>query len=243
MDRGKNIKRTALYALAGGLGANALMIIGSKTAFIAVAVTYAVMFVVALWSILKEEKKQGAIGFVISFGSALCIFGVLMLLSGMELWYSIVDSFNVTGELAENEGVETAIFSGRQYKLSEHLTQFKASGPIVWLFGLGRGSQAEILEMDVFEVVFYYGIFGTVAFLWLYAKSAVDFLTRFFKKPDIITLALFAAIGMCVGYLIIAGHVLFSVTSGFYFVFVIIYSRAYFAEKAEDVLLWQSEAK
>ncbi len=243
MDRGADKKRSIIYAVAGGLGANALMIIGSKTAFIAVAGTYAVMLAAAVWAACKGRARQECAGFGIALGTALVIFGILMLLSGMELWYSIVDSFNVTGELAANEGVETAIFSGRQDKLGDHLAQFKAGGPVVWLFGMGRGSQTEILEMDVFEVIFYYGIFGTAAFLWLYAKAAIDFLKSFVKKRDVITLALFTAIGMCAGYLIIAGHVLFSVTSGFYFVFVIIYSRVHFADSAEDILLWRCREK
>ena len=241
MDRsGSCAGKAIFYAVAGGLGANALMIIGSKTAFIAVAVTYALMLGIVIFAAIRGDCRHIAAGFGIALASALVIFGILMLLSGMELWYSIVSSFNVTGELAENEGVQTAILSGRQYKLAEHLSQFKAGGPLVWLFGLGRGSQAEILEMDVFEVIFYYGVFGAVSFLWLYVKAAVDFLKGFFKRPDITGAALFAAIGMCAGYLVIAGHVLFSVTSGFYFVLVIIYSRAYFASEAGDVALWKS---
>lgn len=227
--------RPALYLIAGGLSANALMIIGSKTAFISVGANYIVMLVAALVPFAREKKTHTLFGFAEASGAALGIFGILMALSGMELWYSIVGSLSATGELAEREGMQSAMLSGRNVKLAEHFAQFRKGGIIVWLFGMGRGSQEEILEMDVFEVLFYYGAAGCVAFLWLYAKAAIDFFKSMTRRPDIITVALFTALSMCAGYLFIAGHILFSVTSGFYFSFVIIYSRLYFARDAGDV--------
>lgn len=233
--------RPALYLIAGGLSANALMIIGSKTAFIAVAVNYAVMLGASLLPLVREKKTHTLLGFAEALGAALIVFGILMLLSGMELWYSIVGSFNATGELAEREGVQSAMLSGRNVKLAEHFERFKKGGIIVWLFGMGRGSVEEVLEMDVFEVLFYYGIAGCVSFLWLYVKAAIEFFRGMVRRPDIITAALFTALAMCAGYLFIAGHILFSVTSGFYFSFVIVYSRAYFAREAGEVLLWKEK--
>ena len=53
--------------------------------------------------------------------------------------------------------------------------------------------------------------------------------------------ALLIGLGLAVGYLIIAGHVLFSVTSGFYLSFTIIYSRVYFADRPEEILLWRKQ--
>lgn len=240
MDRRRPPRwRPALYLVAGGLSANALMIIGSKTAFIAVGVNYIVMLAASLIPFAKEKKTHTLLGFAEAIGAALVIFGILMALSGMELWYSIVGSLSATSELAEREGMQSAMLSGRNVKLSEHFARFKKGGMIVWLFGMGRGSQEEILEMDVFEVLFYYGAAGCVSFLWLYARAAAEFFKSMVRRPDIITAALFTALAMCSGYLFIAGHILFSVTSGFYFAFVIIYSRIYFAREAGEVLLWK----
>ena len=233
--------KTVFYAAACGCGANALVIIGSKTAFIAFGVTFALMLVIAVAAAIREKSLCGeTLGFIVALGSALVVFAILMLLSGMELWYSIVSSYNVTGQLAETEGVSTALLSGRQNKLADHFSQFRRGGALVWLFGLGRGGVTEILEIDVFEVIFYYGIFAAAAILWLYAKAAIDFFRTFLRRRDVMTAALFASLAMCAGYLFIAGHILFSVTSGLYFVFVIVYSRAYFAESSADVLLWKS---
>lgn len=240
MDR-KNVprQRVALYLAAGGLAANALMIIGSKTAFIAVGVNYGVMLAAALLPFVRERERHMLLGFAEALGAALAVFTFIMLLSASALWYSIVDSFSATGEIAETVGVESAMLNGRSVKLARHLEQFKNGGILVWLFGMGRGSQREVLEMDVFEVLFYYGVAGCAGLLWLYAKVAVEFFRGMLRRPDVITLALFIALGMCAGYLCIAGHVLFSVTSGFYFAFVIVYSRVYFAGEAKGVLLWR----
>lgn len=240
MDRrAQTRRRSALYLIAGGLSANALMIIGSKTAFISVAVNYAVMLAAALVPFVREKKTHTLLGFAEALGAALAVFIILMLMSGMELWHSITGSFAVTGQVAELDGLEKAMLSGRNVKLAEHFEQFKNGGVIVWLFGMGRGSQQEVLEMDAFEVLFYYGAAGCLSFLWLYAKMAIEFFKGMVRRPDVITAALFTALGMCAGYLLIAGHVLFSVTSGFYFSFVIIYSRIYFAREEKEILLWK----
>lgn len=232
--------KAVFYAVSAGFGANALVIIGSKTAFIAFGVTFALMLAAAVISFFRRGIRGEATGFLLALCSALVVFAILMLLSDMQLWQSIVSSYSVTGQLAETEGMSTALLSGRQNKLSEHFSQYSSGGALVWLFGLGRGGVQEILEMDVFEVIFYYGIFGAAAMLWLYAKAAIDFFKAFLRRRDVMTAALFASLAMCSGYLFIAGHILFSVTSGFYFIFVIAYSRAYFAQSGKEALLWKS---
>ena len=191
--------RCVLYAAACGLGANALVIIGSKTAFIAFGATYALLIAAAVIELVRAGFGRHCRGVLMCLGSAAVIFGILMALSGMELWYSIVSSFNVTGELAQNEGLSTAIMSGRQFKLSEHFARFRAGGPLVWLFGLGRGAVDEILEMDVFEVLFYYGAAGCAAFLWLYVKAAIDFFRTFLRRRDLMCAALVLSLALCAG--------------------------------------------
>jgi len=242
MER-KHPGRTALYALAVGCGANALFIIGSKTAFLAVALTFLVLLICAVRSVVRLGFSQSeAGGYLMCVGAAAAVFFALMLLSDFALWDSIVSSFSATGEVAKQEGTRAALMSGRQFKLADHFTMFKNGGISVWLFGMGRGSQSEILEMDVLEVLFYYGICGVAAFLFLYAKVAIEFFARFLRRRGTMCTALVLSLAVCSGYLIVAGHVLFSVTSGFYFVFVIVYSRICFADRAEDILLWRQKA-
>lgn len=241
MDRKKTPGRAVFFALASGFGGNALLIIGSKTAFLAEMFTYGLLLLYAVFALLRKEKNS-ALGYLWALGAMLGIFGILLLLDS-QLWENIMVSLGITQILLEDEGVETALFSGRLIKLEDQFAQYRSANAPVWLFGMGRGSQEMILEMDVFEVWLYYGVFGVVTFLWLYAKTAADFFRGLFhRRFDAMGLALIASIGMCAGYLIIAGHVLFSVTSGFYFIFAIAYSRAYFAKESGDAALWREGA-
>ena len=107
-----------------------------------------------------------------------------------------------------------------------------------YLFGMGRGSQAMIVEMDIFEIFLYYGLFGACAMLWIYCTLGFQFVVNFFKKFDLTAFALMLSLVMTTGYLVMAGHVLFSVTAGFYYSFTIIYSRVYIAKEKQE-LFWK----
>jgi len=228
--------KTLVNLMPSALAANALMIIGTKTAFIAIAATYALLLIYAIVIALKKHETELLIGFFGAFGAVAGTFFVLMIFSGMDLLPAILASFLAPFEKAELDGMQIWT-SGREIKLGRHLEMFREGGPLVWLLGMGRGSQEHILEMDVFEVVFYYGALGVVGMLWIYAKAGLDFVKGLFKNFDVIGFALLISVGMCTGYLVMAGHILFSVTSGFYYIFAIIYSRIHFAKGPEDIRL------
>lgn len=234
-------KPILLPAAAIGLGVNAMLIIGSKTAFISCAATAAIMLCAAVFFCWKEKNKGYIINYVIAGVAVGIIFLLLNIISGFQMASTVGDSMAATDILAETEGTGSALLHGRGGKLAEQFGMYRDGGIFVWLFGLGRGSLTTILEMDVFEVLFYYGIFGFCAMMWLYVKLAVQFFIGFFKNFDVTACALFAAIGLCAGYLFIAGHVLFSVTSGFYFALSIVYSRLYFAKAPGEVLLFKEK--
>ncbi len=230
-----------LPCLAVSFTANALLIIGSKTAFLALGASCCIMLAAAIVFSVKNKNSHIIIGYIIGMAAFGILFLLLMLISRAQLLDTISTSLAVTGTVAESEGVGAAMLSGRETKLEQFFGMYKEGGVFVWLFGLGRGCREEILEMDLFEVLFYYGIFGVGAMLWLYVKVAIEFFKGFFKKLDFVSIALFTGIGLAAGYLVIAGHVLFSVTSGFYFIFAIIYSRVHFAAKGEEILLWKQK--
>ena len=77
----------------------------------------------------------------------------------------------------------------------------------------------------------FYGLFGCVTMLWIYVKYGVEFLIRFFKGFDVLRLGAFVSLGLTVAYLTMAGHVLFTVTSGFFFAFALVYARLLTTEK------------
>lgn len=230
---------TALPCLAIAFAVNAMLIIGSKTAFLSCGATAVIMLAAAVYFGRREKSSRCIKGYLAALISTALVFLVLNILSGFQLMAVVNDSLAATDILAETEGAGSAMLHGRGEKFAAQFAMFKEGGLFVWLFGLGRGSLDVIMEMDVFEVLFYYGIFGFCAMMWLYVKLAVQFFIGFFRNIDATAVALFAALGLCAGYLFLAGHVLFSVTSGFYFALTIVYSRLYFAKSPDNVLLWK----
>ena len=255
-----------LPALAAALSTNAMLIIGSKTAFLAILIAYLAIFAFVIVHCIRAKSLLMLRDFVLILAIFFVIFLILNLISSLQVRrrlmemgedvgpFRIGDIFNYSGTyqaiqdsaaateiIAANEGLENAMFNGRTVKLADQFAKFRSGGLLVWLFGLGRGSQEVIIEMDLFEVLFYYGVFGFAAMLWLYVKLGVAFFRGLFSKYSITAFAAFIGLGITVGYLIIAGHVLFSVTSGFYLSFALVYSRVLFADRPEEILLWKKQ--
>lgn len=221
-------------ALPFALGLITLLVIGSKTAFLGAGVTIAAMF---LFAIVTSFRKNRAYLRTVLIVLAVCIvlFGVLLLLSP-GLLSTIRTSLSTIMQVLKTEDIANALLSGRQYKM---LTQLRFlvidCNTFAWLFGMGRGAWDLTAEMDVFEVFLYYGLFGLFTMLRAYILLGHQFLRSLCKQFDLTAFALLLSLGLSTGYLFIAGHVLFSVTAGFYYSFVFIYSRVYFAKEEQDI--------
>jgi len=231
-------KRFWLSVTAVSCGFCSLLLIGSKTAFVTAFLAILFPFVFSVFHNSKDNNYFKK--FLVLLLVTALIFALLMITSKMALWDGIVKSFTTPDEMLQTEGLEIAMFSGRTTKLKTQLEMFKNAGILAWLFGLGRGSVENIIEMDIPEIFIYYGLVGGCAFIWLYIKAATDFLVKFFKtkKKDVLTVALFIGIGMTAGSSALAGHVMFSVTSGFYLIYAIVLSRVHFSEEDNKVFIW-----
>ncbi len=235
-------KRYASYALSGSLTAICLMLIGTKTAFIAVIGASAVMICCALWRFSKGDRAPFR-RLLVLLAVSLFIFALMALFSSESVFAEIRTSFMSTGNTMEKEGAATALLSGRQTKLKDALKSFLEGGVYTYLFGVGRGTRSAIIEMDLFEVVIYYGAFGALCMLWLYLKLGLGYVINFFKnlgqlQNDLMPIACLLSLGLCAGYLIIAGHILFSVTSGFYFSYMLIFGQVLYCEKPEQLTIF-----
>ncbi|MCL1975650.1 MAG: O-antigen ligase family protein [Firmicutes bacterium] len=272
-------RRHLFYLAAPAAALAALFSIATKTAFIAFGVT---MLVVGIyyWRMSKNSGDKApwqafcriCIAFVAIF-AFLSLFGLIKDLA------DILERFKKWSY--EDPNFITLLGSGRIEKMIDTFAAWKAAGPFAWIFGIGRGTRRFVIEMDVCETFFYYGLLGTLAMLWLYIKLGVAVVKSFIgigsgtqriniessilevpyyygifgtlamlrlyikqglknfapRRRDAYALALFISVGLAAAYSILAGHVLFSVTSGFYFAFMLIYSRLYFAKSKEEFKL------
>lgn len=237
-------------AAACALCFDSMLIIGTKTAFLAAGVTAAAMGIYAL--VMGVTKKQWDMVLRLVIVAVLALALMLALTLGTALVQNIKaaitgtdaprpvapnqsgspldtikDSLAATNKYNETAGAETVIFSGRTAKLKNVLLQLKEALPFSALVGIGRGSQQRIIEMDLFEVVFYYGILGSITMLWLYLTQGVKVIIDLFRNFSLYNLAVCVALALSVGFLALAGHTLFSVTGGFYFAFMIVYARLF----------------
>lgn len=218
--------RGAVLLLAPGFALLSMLIIGTKTAFLAAGVTAGALLVYCLIDWKRTSDTRDLRYFLAAIAGALIMFGAVTLLSGGQVIGTISDSYEATGEFIEMNG-GAAVLSGRTGKLILAFREWKELLPLSFLTGIGRGSQTWVIEMDLCEVFLYYGILGAVLMLWLYLKHGLLFLRDLFTRFSRTALCCALSLGLCVGYLATAGHTLFSVTSGFYFAFVLLYARLF----------------
>ena len=226
MDDLKSLRGGA-YLLTASCGVLAMLVLGTKTTFLAIGIT---LVGIALYAAVYGVKRRSA-AYISRFGVFLLVFavffGVISLISGNKIGRLIYASFTFTGVYIDATNVETAILSGRSTKLIMVWHRFQAALPWSAVVGLGRGTQEVVIEMDVAEMLLYYGIPGGLLMGWTYLKNGVLFLKGLARRLTLPGWCCALALLLCCGYLFIAGHTLFSVTSGFYFALILLYARIF----------------
>lgn len=223
-----------LQAVASALGLMSMLIIGTKTSFLAAGATLIAMGGYGVIVGVRKKDWQVLKRLLVVLALVLVILLILMAVCEGSPLETIWKSFTVTQQIAENEDLETAVLSGRTTTVELVVQQFKKGLPLTAVVGIGRGSQQKLIEMDLLEVFFYYGVLGTAAMLWLYLLQGIKAIIDLFRVFTLRNLAVCVALGLCVGYLFLAGHTLFSVTAGFYFAFMIVYARLFCSKDGMD---------
>lgn len=235
-----NKKTMIFHGLGPAMTILCMALIGTKTSFLALCLVLAVSVLYAIYDFIKGNKESiKRISTIIAF--FVITYMIVAVLSQAVSWLgssasettgsttsisqSVLKSLETLVAIEAERSTSVLLFSGRIGKLAEAFSEYQNAGIMSWLFGIGRGMQVSIIEMDICEVFIYYGIFGFITMLWVYLKYGVEFLIDIFKRINVLAIGVFIALGLAVGYLIIAGHVLFTVTSGFYFSFTLVYAQ------------------
>lgn len=215
----------------------ALLMISTKTAYLAVAAALLGALVCALFS--RKAYPHAMMRLLTVLAVTVLLFALLTAATGGSAWTVLTRSLTHTGTVAEQSGAVNAIFSGRQTKLKNALMQWKEQLPLSALFGIGRGTQEKVIEMDLCEVGLYYGVFGFVTLLWMYFLCGFRLLGRAFRKPEVSLLSVLLSLALAAAFCVLAGHVLFSVTSGFYFALLLACGTLLTAESVESVRIFR----
>lgn len=226
--------RMIFYSLGPSMSIICLMLIGTKTALLAMVGESAVMVLYAIVIAIRGNRellRRVAILAVITVIVGLFFNTLSVLLNGAGRGLMDMLEASIGGMIDQADEPGGSLTAGRFNKLAETFADFKAAGPIAWAFGVGRGSQGHIIEMDLFDVGLLYGVFGFVAMTQMYIRYGIEFLIRMARNFNVLVLGAFISLGITVGYLAIAGHILFTVTSGFFFAFVLVYARLLTTDK------------
>ena len=211
----------------------AMLIIGTKTSFLAVSAIYLAFLVWTAVRAIGRREPGWLLRLLALLGCALLALLLMRLIGKLDPFQTILNSIRGVEDYVDlvdienGRGVETILLSGRTATLRKAWADFRARLPLSVLFGIGRGSQAHVVEMDLFEVFLYYGLCGACAMLWLYVKRGFSAAFALLRKFSVRSLAGLLALVLGAGYMAAAGHVLFSVTAGYFFSFVIVYARAF----------------
>ena len=197
----------------------ALLVIGTKTAFIAVAIIAFVALVYAFAEGVKNKNWHPMLRLLLAVAATILVY--FLFSAGA----TVSQSLKTARKYAKEREPGESLLSGRTTYLIMAWHDVQEAMPFSLVAGVGRGSQEHIIEMDLCEVVLYYGVLGTVTMLWLYLKHGLKVIKDLFKSFSLRNLACCTALGLCAGFLVLAGHVLFSVTAGFYFAFMLVYTR------------------
>lgn len=197
----------------------AMLVIGTKTSFLAVGVVGCVMLVYSLIQGFRHKNWRPLIRFLIAVAVTYIVYELF------SAGATVAHSIKTTKKYMDEKDPGQSLLSGRVTYLIMAWHDVQEALPFSALAGVGRGTQEHIIEMDIFEVVLYYGLLGTVSMLWLYIKQGIKVIKGLFECFSLRNLACCVALALCVGFLFLAGHVLFSVTAGFYFAFFIVYAR------------------
>ena len=231
---------------------NAMLLIGTKTAYLALlgALGATGLFAFFTWKRNKSSSLFKRFGALLL--SIVLLFGLLNLVTRASLLGSIKDSTNalqlITDEepddetfshlppdmaqaLANSPAWVRLIFSGRQYYVAKAADEWIARGAPAWLVGMGRGSQDKVIEMDFFEIFFYYGLVGFVLMLLPYWKLGRRLFPALWQnRQNLLAVNIGVGLLLTVLYAFMAGHVFFSVTGGFYLAITLLYGTLLFAQ-------------
>ncbi|MDR3208024.1 MAG: O-antigen ligase family protein [Oscillospiraceae bacterium] len=249
------------------LAANALFLIGTKTAFIGLFLSGVMLSVYALAEGRRKKNWVMLYNLVCVAGIVALLYVSLDVISSQRFSASISGTTDVIDDALMgpnrpsddiynemDEFTQAAVDSRDTYLgrlLSGRLGYLRvtakrlAERPLSVLIGLGRGSQAHTVEMDIFEMFFYYGLFGFFLLGWPYARQLVLAALALWKQWDFRGYCAMVSLTVTFGYFFLAGHVLFTVTGGFYFALTLLYACVNYgvAPPAARWPIWRRTAK
>lgn len=207
-----------------------LIVVGTRVAFLSVFLTFIVYFVFIAVNKDKDMLKKYVIFLVISYLSFSIFSYASKVTKGIDIIDNSIQRQQMNLEKTKYDST-TYVLSSRNIKFKWAFDDYKNSNVVRKIFGIGRGTQEQTVEMDFVEVWLYYGVAGLIIMTYYIFKYGFMFLFKLQKiRSDMLYLVLFTSLFLGFGSSFLAGHVLFSVSAGTYSFLVLALSTKIYAE-------------
>ncbi|MCL2030770.1 MAG: O-antigen ligase family protein [Oscillospiraceae bacterium] len=243
--------RDLLRLLPPALTVNALLLIGTKTAFAGIGLSLALLLVYALVEAVRYQRPARVYTMICVLGVAALVYvGMGWVTDGrsgqivdkavsLQSYYlkqmhdlpqDIVEQMTLQEReaMGSKESFLGRLLSGRMGLLNYNIREWRGGLPVTWLFGLGRGSRLRVIEMDLSEIFLFYGVLGVICFCWPYARQLWRVAGAFLRRWDFDGYCAAVSLGAVGSYALLAGHVFFTVTGGFYFALILLYATLHY---------------
>lgn len=206
-----------------------LLALGTKASFVALAITIITIFMFEIFMIIKTRSK-------LSKNMLFTVFILLIVLIASapyspSLKY-VTERINIAKssvitvegeEVTTNKVLESFVYNGRQLDVEEQSIKYKNSSLVEKIFGLKDVNRIRseegifnVIERDLHDIFFIYGIFGVIVYFLPILLIAIGFVKRLFSKfkteCNEKNFVMGISIVICLGISFIAGHVLLAPT-------------------------------
>ncbi len=215
-----------------------LLAIGTKTSFVAIAITIIGLFIFELFMFITRKNR-------LSKNMLFTVFILLIVLIASapyspSLKYMVEridiakNSVTVGEEPVDNKKVlQSFVYNGRELDVQEQVEKYKNASVIEKIFGVNHDNRIKLedgsynsIERDLYDIFFVYGIVGIFIYFMPIVLICVSFLERMFKdfKTECNEKNFVMGISICLslGISYIAGHVLLAPTVALFLSVVLI---------------------
>ena len=176
------------------------LLMGTKVLLGGIVVTVIYLLFKERKKIFVERTKLEKIIIVISLLFVLVIGGITFTKTRVYHNMQIQKDFFKVNNIISYDFLNRVIYNDRLSFLNTNYDYFINSKPINILFGIGINNyDVKMVEIDIFDIIFRYGIIGIVVFIFSFTKIKLNQLTQ----EEKITLLFFLIISLT------SGHVLF----------------------------------
>ncbi|WP_456277570.1 O-antigen ligase family protein [Bacillus sp. AK128] len=235
--------KTTYYWIPVLLMMYALLSLGTKVGYGAIAIVLGVALVMKAIEWLKTRKKAILISIIVNL---LLLVGFWLITPHTPTYYNTtvhlrwvvpkeskekVDNNEITKDDIPSEGIENMLLSGRENFLEQHKLYFDEAPVVQKLFGMGYGGNYEetpkTVEMDFYDLFFNLGILGAILFLLpllYFAMRIIWKLITNLKEYFNLEIVLFGSgLVLALGIAYTAGHVFFAPAVSVYVAILLAY--------------------